>query len=227
MAYATVDELAAALRITVTPTNTAALQRCLDAAALEIDTAIDRRPADVVPSATWAFSASTATTNPGTGMLGLNKASLAAVTEIHLNNLDHDGVDRSAGIALVSPVSRLFVQEPTGEWAEMTVTGPPVNNTGWFTIPATTTETSTTVPSFTGGELLIVRAVSPSPLLAKEMALAKSANIRRGVEWWKANDAARDLIVTPGSPPPGAGKRTVVGHAAADLLPLKQQWGIG
>jgi hypothetical protein len=42
MAYATVDELAAALRITVTPANQAGLQTCLDAAATEIDAAMDR-----------------------------------------------------------------------------------------------------------------------------------------------------------------------------------------
>lgn len=42
MAYATVDELAAALRITVTATNEAGLQACLDAAAVEIDSALDR-----------------------------------------------------------------------------------------------------------------------------------------------------------------------------------------
>ena len=42
MAYATVDELAAALRITATPANEAGLQACLDAAAVEIDSALDR-----------------------------------------------------------------------------------------------------------------------------------------------------------------------------------------
>src|SRR5262245_29228250 len=42
MAYATIDELAAALRITVTTANTASLQACLDAAAVEIDDAVDR-----------------------------------------------------------------------------------------------------------------------------------------------------------------------------------------
>jgi hypothetical protein len=40
-AYATVEELAAALRITVTAANTATLQACLDAAAFEIDDAVD------------------------------------------------------------------------------------------------------------------------------------------------------------------------------------------
>lgn len=42
MAYATVDELAASLRIRVTPENTEALQACLDAAAQEIDHDVDR-----------------------------------------------------------------------------------------------------------------------------------------------------------------------------------------
>jgi hypothetical protein len=42
MAYATIDELAAALRITVSPANQAGLQSCLDAAAIEIDDALDR-----------------------------------------------------------------------------------------------------------------------------------------------------------------------------------------
>jgi hypothetical protein len=42
MAYATIDELAAALRIQVTTANQAGLQACLDAAAIEIDDTLDR-----------------------------------------------------------------------------------------------------------------------------------------------------------------------------------------
>ena len=42
MAYATPDELAAEMRIRVTPANTQALADCLDAAAREIDDAVDR-----------------------------------------------------------------------------------------------------------------------------------------------------------------------------------------
>jgi hypothetical protein len=41
VAYATVEELAAALRVTVTPANQAGLQACLVAAAVEIDAAVD------------------------------------------------------------------------------------------------------------------------------------------------------------------------------------------
>jgi len=49
MAYATVEELAAALRIRVTPDNTEVLQVCLDAAAQEIDHDVDRVEDDPIP----------------------------------------------------------------------------------------------------------------------------------------------------------------------------------
>jgi hypothetical protein len=49
VAYATVDELAAALRIAVTPANTATLQACLEAAATEIDDAVDATPDAPLP----------------------------------------------------------------------------------------------------------------------------------------------------------------------------------
>lgn len=42
MAYCTAEELAIALRISVTPINTATLQRCIAAAATEIDAFLDR-----------------------------------------------------------------------------------------------------------------------------------------------------------------------------------------
>jgi hypothetical protein len=47
-AYATVDDLAAALRIRVTPENTPALQACLDAAAVEINHDVDRAADDPI-----------------------------------------------------------------------------------------------------------------------------------------------------------------------------------
>jgi hypothetical protein len=50
MAYATVDQLAAALRITLTAQNTPTLQACLDAAAIEIDHAVDRPDTEPLPT---------------------------------------------------------------------------------------------------------------------------------------------------------------------------------
>jgi hypothetical protein len=44
MSYATVEELATALRVRLTPENEDGLQACLDAAAAEIDHDVDWRP---------------------------------------------------------------------------------------------------------------------------------------------------------------------------------------
>lgn len=49
MAYATVEDLALALRTRVTTENSARLQSCLDAAAEEIDAWVDRFPDDPIP----------------------------------------------------------------------------------------------------------------------------------------------------------------------------------
>jgi hypothetical protein len=49
MAYATPEQLAAALRVTVTPKNSDWLQSCVDAAASEIDHDLDRFPDDPLP----------------------------------------------------------------------------------------------------------------------------------------------------------------------------------
>lgn len=49
MAYATPDELAAALRVAVTPKNQELLERSLDAAAQEIDHYCDRPADDPIP----------------------------------------------------------------------------------------------------------------------------------------------------------------------------------
>lgn len=50
MAYATVEELGAALRVRVTDTNRDSLQQKLDAAAVEIDAYLDRDPATPLPT---------------------------------------------------------------------------------------------------------------------------------------------------------------------------------
>lgn len=49
MAYASPDELAAALRVRVTAENAAALQACLNAAAVEIDHDVDRELDNPIP----------------------------------------------------------------------------------------------------------------------------------------------------------------------------------
>ena len=61
--------------------------------------------------------------------------------------------------------------------------------------------------------------------LAADDALANRVNIVRGVEWYKANDAAFGVI---GFDQTGAltAPRDGFNRHAYELVPLKQQWGI-
>lgn len=56
-------------------------------------------------------------------------------------------------------------------------------------------------------------------------ALANRVNILRGVEWFKANDAAFGVIGVSDTGTLQAPRNTMRRHAIA-LLPLKQQWGV-
>src|SRR5215468_3925546 len=99
MAYATVDELAAALRNPALATSqTAALQACLDAAALEINHTIDRPPEAITPAAVYLFDTATQAADPGPGYLRWDKQSAAAVQHLYLDVLDADGIDRTSGL---------------------------------------------------------------------------------------------------------------------------------
>jgi hypothetical protein len=55
--------------------------------------------------------------------------------------------------------------------------------------------------------------------------LANRVNLLRGVEWWKANDAAFGVIGFDQTGAIRAPRDSFARHEAA-LLPLKQQWGV-
>ena len=61
---------------------------------------------------------------------------------------------------------------------------------------------------------------------ATDSALANRVNILRGVEWWKANDAAFGVIGFDDTGALQAPRNTFRRHAAA-LIPIKQRWGVG
>lgn len=67
-----------------------------------------------------------------------------------------------------------------------------------------------------------ISALAP---IAGDDALANRVNILRGVEWWKANDAAFGVIGYDDTGALQAPRNGFRRHAAA-LIPLKQQWGV-
>ena len=228
MAYATVDELAAALRISVTAANTPVLQSCLDAAALEIDDAIDRRlDAGAVPAAAYLFSTATQAADPGPGFLRLDKTSAAAAGHLYVDNLDADGTAQPGWVdAQTADVVVISDAATTGQWQRFDLTGPAVDKTGWFDLPVNRTQVSPTPPTFAQATRLTVVGLRPTVLHAQQLALAKRVNVLRGVEWWKSADAAWGVL---GFADTGALRlpRATFARHAATLLPLKDQWGIG
>jgi hypothetical protein len=230
MAYATIDELAVALRVRVTAENTALLQTCLDAAALEINHDIDLvlEEGTVHPPAPYLFSTSTQATDPGAGRVRYNKVSTPPTSQLYVDVLDDAAVDHTAGLqeATTSDVIEFADAVASDVWERFQLTGPAVNNTGWFMLPVAFLAASTERLDRTEGKQLAVLTLRPARLLPpQELALANRVNVLRGVEWYKSNDAAFGVI---GFEETGAlqAPRDGFNRHAYTLSPLKRQWGL-
>jgi hypothetical protein len=224
LAYATVDELAAALRVRVTVENTAGLQACLDAAALEINHDIDRLPVELT-TRDWLYSDVEVAADPGAGYLRMDHFNPPAVTELYVDTVDADGADQLAALQTlaVDDVVELNDAVDSSSWARYTIGAVPVDNTGWFTIPVGLADSSTL--DLVDGMRLTIVALRPTQLLTQQLALANRVNVLRGVEWFKSQDAAFGVI---GFDESGALRAPRDGFArhTYTLSPLKQQFGI-
>jgi hypothetical protein len=227
MAYATIDELAQALKVRVTAENTPTLQSCLDAAAAEIDHDIDRPADETVATADWRYSSQTVAADPGPGYLRLDKTNPAAVARVYLDTIDADGVDLAEEMQGLAINDLLWIENATDHtrWEQFTVTDEPIDHAGWFEVPCTRTDTSGTALDLVADTLLTLAVLRPTALLTHQLALANRVNVLRGVEWYKANDAAFGVI---GFDQTGAlqAPRDGFNRHAYTLTPLKQQWGV-
>ena len=224
MAYATVDELAAALRVRVTVDNTATLQACLDAAAVEIDHEIDAPDAEWGAD-DWQFSTLTANADPGPGRVRLNDANENQATFMYLDPLAANGTDYYSTLVAVRDNDAVEVKElNSGRWHRYWITGDALDNVGWLTVPIAFADSSGPPPQeLVDLETLTLTFVRPTKPYADP--LANRVNVLRGVEWWKANDAAFGVI---GFDQTGAlqAPRDGFNRHAFTLTPLKRQWGI-
>jgi hypothetical protein len=230
MAYATVAELAAALRMAVTAGNTPVLQSCLDAAAAEINHQIDLalEEGTVYPPAPYLFSTSTQASDPGPGRVRYNKVSTPGTSQLYFDPLDADGIDHAAGLqeATSTDVVEFADAIALDVWERFQLTGPAVSNAGWFTLPVAFLRASTAkLDRSEGNELAVVTLRLARLLPPLELALANRVNIVRGVEWYKSNDAAFGVI---GFDETGAlqAPRDSFRRHAAELTPLKKRWGL-
>jgi len=88
-------------------------------------------------SAEYRFSSSIVAADPGSGRYRFDTASYATVTEIFIDDETSGGVDISNLLAQVGLGDRLYFQVKTeaNKFVVFDVTGPAVDNVGWFTIP--------------------------------------------------------------------------------------------
>jgi hypothetical protein len=78
---------------------------------------------------------STAASDPGAGLVKLNHATLASVTEFYVDDSTNDSVDLSTLLASLgsSGLVKLTSMRDVGEWVVYKWTASPTDNTGWWT----------------------------------------------------------------------------------------------
>lgn len=88
-------------------------------------------------SAEYRFSTSTVAADPGSGRYRFDTAAYATVTEIFIDDDTDNGVDISNLLTQIGLGDRLYfqVKSEANKFVVFDVTGPAVDNVGWFTIP--------------------------------------------------------------------------------------------
>ena len=91
----------------------------------------------VTLQSTWRFSTNTAATDPGNKTLKYDDAVPADVTELYINDTTNENGDASTILGLLVAGNRIYIQQQddASRATLYELTGPPVDNTGWWTIP--------------------------------------------------------------------------------------------
>ena len=85
----------------------------------------------------WRFSTSVVAADPSSGRFRYDNSTLAAVTEIYFDDFSLSGFDVGGIFSQISTGSKIYIQSESlsTSAALFTVTGNPIDNTGWWTIP--------------------------------------------------------------------------------------------
>jgi len=231
LAYATVDELAAAIRTRVTPTSTPVLERCLDAATEEIDHYLDVSPTsgtlpvagDRTDVGVFDYSISGTVSDPGAGKLAIEPATL----EMSVSTEDRVGADVTAALAGLEVGEVLMLQERADalSWGTYDLLEPAEMFPTWAALTVAARDVSNLAPIAGNDDLVLTAFPLPPPTPAAASELVHAECIARAVEWYKANDAALGIAGynDAGTLTPPAS--TFDRHASI-LAPLVEQWGI-
>lgn len=106
---------------------------------------IPQQPASggVTLNSSWRFSTTTAAADPGTRTMRYDNATPANVLNLYINDTTNEGGDASTILGLLGIGNRIYVQQ-NDDAANATLfelTGPAVDNTGWWTVPVSVVST--------------------------------------------------------------------------------------
>lgn len=111
-------------------------------------------PGGALLSAFWTYA--TATTAPPSGGQMRTDATL---TTLWVNETDTDGFNRAGGLATIDATTTILVRGANGTTFDLDVTGTPVDNGAYWTIPVAVIGTAT----LTKGSRTQLNLVSPTP----------------------------------------------------------------
>lgn len=88
-------------------------------------------------STVYRFSTTITPGDPGTGKLRFDSATPASITNIFIDDLNDEGTDISAFLGLLEEGDVVYVQDQgnSANAIRFTLSGAPVDNVGWWTIP--------------------------------------------------------------------------------------------
>ena len=90
----------------------------------------------------YQFNNSIVIADPGAGNIRLDSADLTAVTLVAVSDIDRNGADQNATLALIEAGMRISIIQDTGRQITFQVNADPVDNTTWWQFSATPIEST-------------------------------------------------------------------------------------
>jgi hypothetical protein len=121
----------------------------------------------VTLQSSWRFSTDVTATDPGNKTIKFDNATLADVTEIYVSSTTNENGDANTILGLLVAGNRMYVQQQddASRAVLFELRGPPVDNTGWWTIPVTVINSLALMASNKTAAVIITLGGDPDPPL--------------------------------------------------------------
>lgn len=108
-------------------------------------------PGGAALSETWRFSTTITAADPGSGRFRLNNATQPSATELYINDVSWNGVDFGGLLDRLNEDDTIYFQEEgdSAKFHLVRLTGVPVDNTGWHTLPIAIEDSGTALSNNT------------------------------------------------------------------------------